>query len=245
MLDLRLLAAAALVTSAAACGRTGERGPMREVERTAALGDATAAAVRIEFAGGLFELGPAAAPAAEGAPAELLHLSARFDVAETEPVLESAEAAARARVRIHQPAYTSRIGPSANEWVVRLAPGLPLELDLSLGTGVARLALAELDLAGLTVVQGQGELLVDLTGRTFTRSFAGKVEIGTGQSIIRVPRDVGVTVHARRAVGRVTVTGLKDLGKHTYANDLAGTSPVQIELYLMVGMGEVVVEGGG
>ena len=143
---------------------------------------------------------------------------------------------------ISQPNVRYKLGESGPyAWNIRLAKGVPMELNVQMGAGSSDLDLSEIDVRDLTMRLGAGETKLDLTGPR-AEDVNGDIQAGVGQLTILLPKDVGVKVTGRKSgVGTFEADGFKVMGE-AYVNDAYGTSPVTIDLNVMRGVGEVKLE---
>ncbi len=128
-------------------------------------------------------------------------------------------------------------GPSDDTWDLRLNGTMPTELNIDMGAGTGNLRLNDLNLSGLEVNLGAGTLNLDLNGE-WKQSFHGDIEGGVGTATIKLPKDVGVRVHAEGGIGSVNAHGLKRDGGE-YVNDALGKSPVTLDLNVQGGVGTI------
>ena len=84
---------------------------------------------------------------------------------------------------------------------------------------------------------GAGQADVDLTGDRKVDLIAD-LQGGVGQVTIRLPRRVGVAVHASGGIGSVDAHGLRhDNGEYT--NEAYGKTPATIRLTVQGGIGQI------
>ena len=120
------------------------------------------------------------------------------------------------------------LGRTHNDWHMRLANDVPMELKIEMGAGQGNLRLGSLLLTKLEVEMGAGQATVDLTG-DWKKDLDGKIEGGVGTATIRLPKNVGVRVHAEGGIGSINVQGLRREGD-AYVNDAYDKSPVTLRL---------------
>jgi hypothetical protein len=131
-------------------------------------------------------------------------------------------------------------GPTDDIWDLRLNGTVPTELSVEMGAGTGNLRLSDLDLTALTVNMGAGRINLDLNGN-WKQSFHGDIEGGVGTATVKLPKDVGVRVHAEGGIGTVNAHGLKRDGDD-YVNDALGKSPVTLDLNVQGGVGTINLE---
>jgi hypothetical protein len=128
-------------------------------------------------------------------------------------------------------------GPSDDTWDLRLNAAMPTELKVEMGAGTGNLRLNDLNLSGLEVNLGVGTLNLDLDGE-WKQSFHGDIQGGVGTATVKLPKDVGVRVHAEGGIGSVNAHGLKRDGGE-YVNEALGKSPVTLDLNVHGGVGTI------
>ncbi len=134
-----------------------------------------------------------------------------------------------------------RMGTATNVWDLDIVRGVPVDLRVTLGAGRGNLDLRDVRVTGLDATMGAGETIVDLSGAR-TDSVSGRIEAGAGSIKVRVPSDVGVRITGHQdGVGDFTANGFKNDGR-ALVNDAWGETDVRIELQVIRGVGEIVLE---
>jgi uncharacterized protein DUF2154/cell wall-active antibiotic response 4TMS protein YvqF len=130
-----------------------------------------------------------------------------------------------------------RLAIARNDWQLRFADNVPMDMNVSIGAGSSNLRLQGLGVKNLDVQAGVGQMNLDLTG---PRKSDLHVDIhgGVGSAIIRLPKDVGVRVHASGGIGGVSPHGLTREGDD-YVNDALGKTPATIDLTIEGGIGSI------
>ena len=128
------------------------------------------------------------------------------------------------------------LGRNEGKWDLRFGD-TPLEMELSMGAGEGNLNLKGLDLSRLRIEMGVGQVTVDLTGDR-KRDLTGDIQGGVGEATIRLPRSVGVDIHASGGIGSIDQTGLRQEGGR-YVNDALGKSTTTIRLNIEGGIGNI------
>jgi predicted membrane protein len=114
-----------------------------------------------------------------------------------------------------------------------------MELKIDMGAGQGNLHLRDVPLTRLDLNIGAGQVDVDLTGDRKV-DLTADIEGGVGQANIRLPKNVGVIVHASGGIGSIDAHGLKH-EDDTYTNDAYGKTPATIRLKVEGGIGEIVL----
>ena len=128
---------------------------------------------------------------------------------------------------------------SDNHWTLHLANEVPLEIKIDMGAGRGNLRLRDIDVTRLNLDMGAGQVDVDLTGDRKS-DLTADIEGGVGEANIRLPKNIGVIVHASGGIGTIDAHGLKHDGDE-YTNELYGKSPVTIHLKVTGGVGRIVL----
>jgi N-terminal domain of toast_rack, DUF2154/Domain of unknown function (DUF5668) len=126
-----------------------------------------------------------------------------------------------------------------NDWQLRFADNVPMDMNVQIGAGSSNLRLQGLGVKNLDVQAGVGQMNLDLTG---PRNSDLHVDIhgGVGSAIIRLPKDVGVRVHASGGIGSVSPHGLTREGDD-YVNAALGKTPGTIDLTIEGGIGSIIL----
>jgi hypothetical protein len=132
-------------------------------------------------------------------------------------------------------------------WDVKLTGAVPMTLDLTLGVGRSNVDLRGLDLVngrkiGLEVLCGVGNSTIDLSRRPRPTDLSARIETGIGETVIRLPKGVGVRVSGRQnGIGSTGADGFIAQGDAWVNEAYAGDGP-KIEIDLVRGIGDVTLE---
>jgi hypothetical protein len=137
------------------------------------------------------------------------------------------------------PSHTHLAG-SGNDWHLRFADGVPLDLDVNIGAGKSEMRLRGLDVSNLNIKIGAGQVNLDLTGPRKSDLHVD-VQAGVGSGVIRLPKEVGTRVHASGGIGSVRANGMHEEGDD-YVNDLVGKTPTTIYVTINGGVGHITLE---
>jgi hypothetical protein len=167
-------------------------------------------------------------------------LNANFDYHESDgaPRVEYSVSGGRGDLSITQESKAHvHLAIARNDWQLRFADNVPMDMNLQIGAGSSNLRLQGLNVKNLDVQAGVGQMNLDLTG---PRKSDLHVDIhgGVGTAIIRLPKDVGVRVHASGGIGSVSPHGLGRDGDD-YVNDVLGKTPATIDLTIEGGIGSI------
>ena len=129
---------------------------------------------------------------------------------------------------------------STDHWALRFGSDVPLDLDLTLGAGRARLELQDLPLSGVRIATGAGEVYADLSGPR-DGDFYADIKGGVGHLTVILPAQVGVVVDARGGIGSIQAPAFTQRGT-VYTNDRYGVSNVTIHVSVDAGIGVIELE---
>ena len=132
---------------------------------------------------------------------------------------------------------------AGNDWRLRFANTVPLDLTADIGAGKANLDLRGMAVTNVDLKVGVGNLVLDLGG---ARKSDLHVDIhgGVGSAVLRLPREVGVRVHASDGLGSVSAGGLHQ-DHDDYTNDALGKTPATIYVTINGGIGHITLEQEG
>lgn len=145
---------------------------------------------------------------------------------------------AAGNLRISQPEGSHKtIGNTKYDWDLRLSREVPIEMEVHLGAGEAKLDVGSLMLRKVVVEMGVGEVRLDLRG-TPKVDYDVRIRGGVGEATVLLPRDVGVYAEARGGIGDISAPGLRHDGERYY-NDAYRKSPVTVRLDVQGGVGSI------
>jgi N-terminal domain of toast_rack, DUF2154 len=172
---------------------------------------------------------------------KLLRADFAYSVPSWKPEVRYSRQGKEAALTIEQPGHnhTTTLGNTKYSWDLQLNKKVPVELTLNFGAGQARLDLGSLDLRGLEVHMGVGQLDVDLRGAP-RHSYNVTINGGIGQATVHVAADAGIYAEAHGGIGSIQVRGLRQEEGHwvSPSYDRAGN---KIRIEIQGGIGEVKV----
>ena len=204
---------------------------VREVETVERQG---AEQVRVEI-----EMGAGDLQVASGA-SQLLEASFEYNPPELKPAVAYNVSGKQGQLSVRQSGGSFHFGRTKNDWELRLANDVPMELNVQLGAGRGELRLGGLSLSKLAVEMGAGKATVDLSGE-WKNDLDARIEGGVGTATIRLPRNVGVRVRAEGGIGSINVRGLERKGAF-YENEVYGKTPTMLRLNVQGGVGTINLE---
>lgn len=117
---------------------------------------------------------------------------------------------------------------------------LRTDLDIDIGTGSAEIDLDTVGLDNFVVDVGTGSAKVVL-GKAALPTKTMKLDVGTGQIELKLPKDVGIKINHKVGLGEFSVDGsaLKDDGTYTSPN--YEDSVIKLEIDASVGTGQIEI----
>jgi hypothetical protein len=178
-----------------------------------------------------------------GGASNLVDATFNYNVAAWKPEVTYAENGGQGNLTIHVPGadkFSRTSGDARNDWDLRLNSEVPISLLANLGAGESNLKLGGMNVIKLGVNAGAGTTTIDLTG-AWKKDLKATIQARVGQTTVRLPQDVGVSVNAKGGLGKVNANGLKANGD-TYTNDAFGKAPVNLNIDVSVGLGSITLE---
>jgi len=172
-----------------------------------------------------------------GGANKLMEADFNYDEAEGKPEASYRVSGGTGELDVSQPGKKFHFGPAHNDWNIRLANDVPMQLKVDMGAGQSDLKVGGLSLTRLDISMGAGQFTADLTG-DWKKDLDAEIHGGVGHAIILLPEDVGVRVHATGGIGSISSGGLKRDGDE-YVNDMYGKSPVTLRLDVSGGVGNI------
>jgi hypothetical protein len=180
---------------------------------------------------------PAGTLTIEGGSSRLLDADFRYDGSEGKPEVNYTVSGDHGQLTLDQNQNRLHFGTSRNDWNLRFGSGAPLDMNLQMGAGQSNLRLSDIPMNRLKIEMGAGELNLDLTGDRKS-DLDADIQGGAGKAVVRLPKNVGVRVHASGGIGSVNAHGLHHEGDQ-YENDAYGKTPATIDMNIEGGVGEI------
>jgi hypothetical protein len=172
-----------------------------------------------------------------GGATHLFEADFQFGPSYKKPRIEYTVSGGAGDLALTQDEKTPAFAHSENEWSLRFADDVPLELKIDLGAGKEDLQFRNMNLRKLDLNVGAGQVNIDLTGER-KQDLDVVIEGGVGEANIRLPKDVGVSVQASGGIGSIDTDGLKKEDDE-YVNEAYGKSPASIHLTVQGGIGSI------
>jgi LiaI-LiaF-like transmembrane region len=128
---------------------------------------------------------------------------------------------------------------SPYRWEFRVAPDVPLELNVSQGVGSVNLDLSQLSLSDLNTSLGAGQVTVLLPD---DQSFSAHLSAGMGQLVVIVPDNVGVRITSGTALAALSVPDSYVRNGNVYTSPDFSSKNAQVNLALDLAIGSVAVK---
>ncbi len=189
--------------------------------------------VRVEMRMGAGELNVA------GGSTRLLDADFEYVLPESKPVVRYQASSFRGQLTIEQPRGLDSRAGSPYEWKLRLNNGVPMDVVAHLGAGNAEMNLGALDLRGVEVHMGVGNLDIDLRGDP-KRDYNVEIHGGVGNATVRLPTGVGVVADARGGIGNIDAQGLQKRNGR-WVNAKHEDAKVTIHLDIRGGVGNITL----
>jgi hypothetical protein len=187
---------------------------------------ATAAHVEIGMSAGELEMKPGADTLFAG--------DFDFNVPALKPSIDYAVDGTTGRLKVSQ---GSASGNYVNTWRLSVDDTTPVDLEVNLGAGDAKLELGRLNLRSLAVNLGAGDATVDLRGKP-AQSYSVTLKAGAGDTTIHLPAGVGISASTSGLIGDTNVSGLEKRDGR-WVNPRAETSPVTVSLQVQHAIGDL------
>ena len=206
-------------------------GPVEHMQKSIDLDKSAQAKVEIKMGAGELRV--------DGGSAKLMDADFEYTSALAKPEVRFVSGDAESALTIEQPSGIHGSSKSSYKWEVRLNDKKPLEVVTHLGAGQAHLNLGTLNLRGVEVHMGVGQVDVDLRGNP-SKDYNVEVHGGIGQATIHVPSTVGIIANASGGIGHIEAHGLESRNGR-WINAGHENAPVTIHLDIKGGIGNITL----
>ncbi|MDQ5825930.1 MAG: toast rack family protein [Chloroflexota bacterium] len=224
-----------LVLALAGCGAESTVGAIQTARDSIEHGTATAAGVRIDIATGQLDL-------ADGTN-KLMEATFQYNVPGWRPKINYDVNRTPGTLSIVQPVDRNNLpalnGSTVNDWEIRLGNQVPLDLDLRLGLGDARIDFSNLKISGLRMDLGAGNVEADLGGN-YRSNVDARITGGLGKLTLKLGDRMATRVTVTGGLGKVTAHGLSRDGE-AYTNGIQ--SRYGLDVMIESGVGEITLDG--
>ena len=211
-------------------GMDAIRAPSQHDTQSVSLQGAQSVTTNIDIPAGSLDIA--------GGASQLLNADFNYHESDGQPQVEYSVSGGHGDLSItQQNKMHLHMATSRNDWQLRFADNVPMDMNVQIGAGSSNLRMQGLGVKNLAVQAGVGQMNLDLTG---PRKSDLHVDIhgGVGSAVLRLPKDVGVRVHASGGIGSVSPHGLTREGDD-YVNDVLGKTPATIDVTIEGGIGSV------
>ena len=164
---------------------------------------------------------------------KLMEATFKYNVAEWKPVVDRKPG----ELSVSQPKSSGSFGNTVNEWDLTFNDERPVEIKADLGAGEADFDLGRMDLARVELNIGAGEVKMDLRGQP-KHDYAVQIRGGVGETVVYLPKDVGIAATATKGMGEVSTEGL-ELRDGVWVNPERIGAPVTVRIDVKGGIGEI------
>jgi hypothetical protein len=147
--------------------------------------------------------------------AKLLRADFAYNVPSWKPEVRYNRSGTQGVLTVEQPGknHTTTLGHTKYSWDLQLNKKVPVDLAVHFGAGQARLDLGSLQLRGVEVDMGVGQLDLDLRGAP-RHSYNVAIHGGIGQATVRLSSDAAIYAEAHGGIGGIKVRGLQHEDGH-------------------------------
>jgi hypothetical protein len=227
-----ILAGVVFLLSTTGCG--GDAGPVTTTTVGIDAGKAEIVRAEIRMGGGELHV--------DGGGSKLLEGSFRFSERVGKPGVQYDVTGDRGQLTIESPKTGTNLGKTVNEWNLRLGSAVPLEMNVKLGGGEAKLDFSKLPLQSVEAELGGGELDLNVSGK-YPKDVPVQVNGGAGETRIRLPKEMGAVVSARVGFGNINASGLTKRDDKYYNAAYAEGKPA-VRVDVRGGAGEITLSVG-
>jgi hypothetical protein len=170
---------------------------------------------------------------------KLLRADFSYNIPAWKPDVRYTRSGSRGTLRIEQPGKThnTAFGKTQYRWDLQLNNKVPIDLEVHFGAGQARLDLGSLQLRGVELDMGVGQLDMDLRGK-LSHSYNVSIHGGIGQATVHLPVDAGIFAEAHGGIGSIQVRGLRHEGSH-WVSESYEEAENKIRIDVEGGIGEI------
>lgn len=178
----------------------------------------------------------------QGGAEKLMEGRFEYNVPAWKPEIRYDATGFRGRLLVKQGSASASLGESRNKWDIKLAPDVPMDIEVTCGAGEGELDLRDMDLRSVRMKIGAGRAEVDLRSE-YAHSFDVRVEGGVGEATIRVPKTAAVEAQAQGGLGEIHVTGLRrEDGRWVSESPAKGHTTIRIDVKGGIGAINIIAE---
>lgn len=219
-----------------ACAQAGSSGEVKTDQEQVDLQQADSVVAQITMGAGNLEV--------SGGAQTLMEADFTYNVDVWKPNVDYSVSQGVGDLSVSQPANIEIDRNLTNfryDWNIRLNNDVPMDLRVDLGAGSSTLNIGSLDLTGLDVAAGAGDIRVNLSGER-GRDLGVTIRGGVGNLTVVLPSQVGVKVDVTGGLGQVVATGLTRNEQGSFVSPSYGTAEHTLVVDIGGGLGEVNLE---
>jgi hypothetical protein len=179
----------------------------------------------------------------EGGASSLLDANFRYSERAGRPAVHYSIVGAHGLLTVESPHEGPTMAKMTNDWTLRLASEVPLDLSVRLGAGESHLNVSRLALRSAEVDMGAGEMTLNMAGR-YSRDVNVRINGGVGEAHIRLPRETGAVVEATGGIGDIEAHDLTQRGDGRYYNAAYAEEKPAVHMTVRGGVGNIVLNVG-
>ena len=219
-----------------ACAQSGSSGEVKTDQEQVDLQQADSVVAQITMGAGNLEV--------SGGAQSLMEADFTYNVDVWKPNVDYSVSQGVGNLSVSQPANIEIDRNLTNfryDWNIRLSNDVPMDLRVDLGAGSSTLNIGSMDLTGLDVASGAGDIRVDLSGER-GRDLGVTIRGGVGNLTVVLPSQAGVKVDVTGGLGQVVATGLTRNEQGSFVSPSYGTAEHTLVVDIEGGLGEVNLE---
>ena len=140
----------------------------------------------------------------------------------------------RGRLEISEEGTNFHLGNTKNDWDLRLSEKTPIDLEVHLGAGEARIDLSDVILHSLVIHMGAGELDLDLRG-DYPSDVDIEIHGGVGEAKLKLPRHANIDAEVHGGLGDVSAHGLEQHDDRYVNRGSAGARRMTLQIHGGIG----------
>jgi N-terminal domain of toast_rack, DUF2154 len=228
-----LLLAPALLTLTGCVIDANHGGPVQYSSENVELDDSEAVRVDLRMGAGDLRV-------TDGG-AKLVRADFAYSVPSWKPEVRFHRTGKQGTVTIEQPGknHTTTLGHMKYSWDVQLNKKVPVDFALNFGAGQAKLDLGSLQLRGVELHMGVGQLDLDLRGQP-KHSYNVTINGGIGEATVRLSSDAAIYAEAHGGIGSIKVRGLQQENGH-WVSPTYDRAENKIRIEIQGGIGQINV----
>ena len=230
-----LLLGPALLALSGCVMESSRSGPVQYSSESVEMDDSEAVRVDLRMGAGDLRV-------TDGA-AKLLRADFAYSVPSWKPEVRYNRSGKQGVLTVEQPGKNhSSLGNTKYRWDLQLNKKVPVDLAVHFGAGEARLDLGSLQVRGVEVEMGVGQLDLDLRGEP-RHSYNVTIHGGIGEATVHVSADTAIYAEAHGGIGGINVRGLQHEDGHRVSPTYdSAENKIRIEIHGGIGQINVIAD---